>query len=69
MRRTRTRINRATAAPRARSTGGASLEYSILIGAIAVAVLGALTIFGDEMSDRINEIGERTATTAESAGQ
>ena len=39
--------------------GVSALEYAVLVGVIAVAVVGLLTAFSDQISTAMNNIGTR----------
>ena len=40
-----------------------AMEYAILVGVIAVAVGGALTIFGDQVSEAVDKVGKNVIAT------
>ena len=45
-----------------------AMEYAILVGAIAVALGGALTLFGTQISNAVNTIGENLKSTHSTVG-
>ena len=42
-----------------------ALEYAILVGAVAVAMAGAMTAFTTELKDALQKIAESAAETSE----
>ena len=54
-------------APKSRrsQSGATALEYALVLAFVAVAVLGALTTLGGELTDAIGAVGSNVTNAAE----